>query len=79
MNQDTVAKIKKIVNDEYKDYPELKEYEDRLYKMYLSEYEHITSNKRYFNLKNPTEEELLDLTFTHVNKIWKDLFEGVQS
>ena len=68
------------VQSEYKEYPELKECEERIIKMYLKEYTHISKNKNYFNISGEDEEQqILNLTFKTLNEIWSNIFQTSQN
>ena len=67
------------IHSEYKEYPELKEYEERIIKMYLKEYTHISENKNYFNINGEDEEQqILNLTFKKLNEIWSNIFQTTE-
>jgi len=68
------------IQSEYKEYPELKEYEERIITMYLKEYAHISENKNYFNIiGDDKEQQILNLTFKNLNKIWSNIFATSQN
>lgn len=64
--------IIKVIEDEYQDYPDLVEFKNRLVRMYLKEYKHISNLKKHFNVE--TENEIIDLVFKHLKEIWEQVF-----
>ena len=66
--------IIEVIENEYKDYPDLKDYELRIIEMYLKEYKHISSNKKYFNLTDTTpDHDIINMVFEHMKEIWEKI------
>jgi len=65
------------IDKEYENYPDLYEVKEKLKELYIKQYDMLNDNKKYYDLENSTEEELLEMVYLKMKSIFDSIAPGL--